>query len=251
MNRKKARSDVIYLTMKLVRLTACLSLLLLTACDKKASTKAGSTAAEGAAPTAAADPATAPPAAPAAAPAPGADPNQDLIDKYGSCEVTFEGDLQKTYRSPGGASALGSDYFMNEEETRIALKAFVGEAKVEEAMRRDPKIYTLIVNCGVEDLNLNFGAGTDSTYADIPFGPKKYEVGNGKGQMAMLGSVQKYGKYFRAKPGSWFEVTKFDGSGLQGAFELVIDGDLKGTVRGKIDYRCAHDTAICRAARGQ
>lgn len=237
--------------MKTVRTFACLALLLLAACDKKAASGAGGSAAEGsAAPVAPAEPA--PPAEPAAAaPAPGADPNQDLIDKYGSCEVTFEGDLQKTYRSPGGASALGSDYFMNEAETRQALKMFVGEAKVEEAMRRDPKLYTLIVNCGVDDLNLNFGSGTDSTYADIPFGPKKYEVGNKKGQIAMLGSVQKYAKFFRAKPGSWFEITKFDGSGLQGTFELVIDGDIKGKVRGKIDYRCAHNTSVCLAARGR
>lgn len=239
--------------MKLVRPTACMALLLLSACDKKAASGSGSAAAGAepppapAAPVAPAEPAT----APAAAPTPGADPNQDLIDKYGSCEVTFEGDLQKTYRSPGGASALGSDYFMNEEEIKQALKMFVGEAKVEEAMRRDPKLYTLIVNCGVDDLNLNFGAGADSTYADIPFGPKRYEVGNKKGQISMLGSVQKYAKFFRAKPGSWFEITKFDGGGLQGAFELVIDGDLKGKVRGKIDYRCAHNTSVCLAARGR
>lgn len=234
--------------MKPVRTTLCLSLLLLAACDKKTASSADPTAGSQAATP---DPAPVAPPAPAPAPAPGADPNQDLIDKYGSCDVTFEGDLQKTYRSPGGASALGSDYFMNEEEIRQALKTFVGEAKVEEALRRDPKIYTLIVNCGVDDLNLNFGAGADSTYADIPFGPKKYEVGNRKGQIAMLGSVQKYEKYFRAKPGSWFEITKFDGSGLQGAFELVIDGDLKGKVRGKIDYKCPHNTSVCLAARGQ
>lgn len=239
--------------MKTVRSTACVALLLLAACDKKAASGGGSAAEGSAAPAAASEPA-APAAASeptAPAPSPSADPNQDLIDKYGSCEVTFEGDLQKTYRSPGGASALGSDYFMNEEEIEQALKMFVGEAKVAEAMRRDPKLYTLIVNCGVDDLNLNFGAGADSTYADIPFGPKKYEVGNKKGQISMLGSVQKYAKYFRAKPGSWFEITKFDGSGLQGAFELEIDGDLKGKVRGKIDYRCAHNTSVCLAARGR
>lgn len=222
-----------------------LSLLLAAGCSKKANEGAGSAAPTepGAAP-AASEPAS-PAAAPAAAPA--ADPNQVLFDKYGACEVTFEGDLQKTYRSPGGASALGSDYFMNDAELREALKMLAG-AKVDEAMRKDPKIYTLIVNCSIDDLNLAFGAGTDSTYADIPFGPKKYQVGNGKGQIAMLASLDNYKKYFRATGGT-FEVTRFDGVGLAGTFEIDITGDVKGKIRGKIDYKCAHNTSVCLAAR--
>ncbi len=240
------------------RMLLCLFLLLSAACSKgsgsSASGGSGSATASagGADPTAsaAAEPA-ATPAAAAGGAASGEDPNRDLFEKYGACEVTFEGDLQKTYRSPGGASALGSDYFMNDAELRQALKMLAGPAKVEEAMKKDPRLYVLIVSCSIDDLNLSFGAGANSTYADVPFGPKKYEIGNGKGQIAMLASVEGYKKLLRAAPGGTFEITRFDGAGLAATFELNIEGDLKGKLRGKIDYRCAHDTSVCVAARAK
>jgi hypothetical protein len=231
-----------------IRTSLFLSAALLSACSKKSGDapagSAGSAAGSAAPPSA--------PAAPAADPAaPKEITNQDLIDKYGSCDVTFEGDVQKTFRSPGGVSALGSDYFMNDAELRKALEMFAGPGKVEEAMKKDPKIYTLIVNCGVDELGLSFGAGTDSTYADIPFGPKKYEVGNGKGQIAMLATLRGNDKRLRPGPGSTFEITRFDGTGLVATFDINLSSDLKGKLRGKIDLRCAHDTSVCVAARAK
>ncbi|MFO0633026.1 MAG: hypothetical protein U0168_09275 [Nannocystaceae bacterium] len=73
-------------------------------------------------------------------------------------------------------SALGSDYFMNDEELRKAVTMFNGGKTVDEAMKQDPRIYTLIVNCSGGGLNLNFLPAAHSKYADVPFGPKKYEL---------------------------------------------------------------------------
>ncbi|MBK7539776.1 MAG: hypothetical protein IPI49_31385 [Myxococcales bacterium] len=140
---------------------------------------------------------------------------------------------------------------MNDDELRESLKMLAGPAKVEEAMKHDPKLMLLVVNCSVDDLALNFGAGAASTYADFPFGPKKYEIGNRKGQLAMMGGLDNFKKMFRAQPGGTFEITRFDGVGLTATFEIPISGDINGKLRGKIDYKCPHNTSVCLAARGK
>lgn len=172
------------------------------------------------------------------------------IERYGSCEVTFEGTQNRKFITAGGQSALGADYFMNEEEIRKALSMFGSEtAKVEARMKADPRLYIFVANCSGGGLNLNFGAGAKSKYADIPFGPGKYRIGNNKGEVSMLGSMDAYKTMFRAEPGGKFEIQSFDGKGMKATFEFQATGDFKGTVKGKIDYRCAHDTSVCVAAR--
>jgi hypothetical protein len=180
--------------------------------------------------------------------------DQEMIAKYGACEVSIEGAVTKTAKAPGGMSALGSDYFMNDDEMREAVKFFARGKPIEEAMKQDPRIYTLIVNCAGQGVSLNFLPGGDSKYADVPFGPKKYAIGGmmgaKSGEMAVMLSIDN--EMFRVEPGGFLDVTKFDKVGLAGTFEFKAKGD-KGeiTVKGKIDYKCAHDTAACREGRGQ
>lgn len=179
-----------------------------------------------------------------------ADWEKQQIERYGSCEVTFEGGQTRRFVTSGGQSALGSDYFMNDDEIRKALSMFGKEpAKLETRMKADPRLYIFVANCSGGGLNLNFGAGANSKYSDIPFGPGKYRIGNEKGAVSMMGSIDSYKTMFRAAPGGRFEIQSFDGKGMKATFEFQAIGDFTGTVKGKLDYRCAHDTSVCRAAR--
>ncbi len=184
-------------------------------------------------------------------------PASDAIERYGSCKVSVTGAVTKTFEAPGSMSALGSDYFMNDEEMRKALTVLSGADGVEEAMKQDPRIYTLLVNCVADGLNLNFVPGKGSTYADVPFGPKRYEIKtgreDGKGKMMVMLSID--GQLYSPAPGGSFEVTKLDKTGLAGTFSFEATG-MVGTagkiqVSGTVDYKCAHDTAMCREGRGE
>lgn len=174
----------------------------------------------------------------------------EQIQKYGSCEVEFDGTVKAKFITPGGKSALGADYFMNEAEIRQALSFLVRDpVELDKAMKKDPRLTLFIVNCIGDGLNLNFGAGMETSYKDIPFGPGKYLLGNQKGRVAFLGSLGHYKQMFRLKDEGSFEFTRFDGSGAQGKFEFEAVGDFTGKVRGKFDLKCAHDTSVCAAAR--
>ena len=175
--------------------------------------------------------------------------------KWGSCKVDLSGSITKSFETAGGLSALGSDYFMNDEELRKAVAIFSRDKSVEEAMKQDPKVYTLVVNCSGGGRNLNCLPSADSKYADVPFGPKKYELaglmGNKPGFMTVMMSVDN--KMLSREPGGHFEITKFDKTGLVANFAFEAKDEAGGAVdvKGTIDYRCAHDTALCREGRGE
>lgn len=175
--------------------------------------------------------------------------------KWGSCKVDVSGSITKSFETAGGRSALGSDYFMNDQEIQEAVKFLSRGKSVEEAMKQDPRVYTLVVNCSGGGLNLNFLPSADSKYADVPFGPKKYELaglmGNKPGFMTVMMSIDN--KMLRREPGGHFEITKFDKTGLVANFAFKAKDEAGGAVdvKGTIDYRCAHDTALCREGRGE
>lgn len=175
--------------------------------------------------------------------------------KWGSCKVDVSGSITKSFETAGGRSALGSDYFMNDQEIQEAVKFLSRGKSVEEAMKQDPRVYTLVVNCSGGGLNLNFLPSADSKYADVPFGPKKYELaglmGNKPGFMTVMMSIDN--KMLMREPGGHFEITKFDKTGLVANFAFKAKDESGGAVdvKGTIDYRCAHDTALCREGRGE
>jgi hypothetical protein len=177
---------------------------------------------------------------------------QQVYETYGSCEVTFTGDEQRSFRHSGGMGSLGSDYFMNQEELEQVLRQRNPEpAKLAEALRKDPRLTVLVVNYGGDGMDLNIGVGAETTYADLPFAPGKYRVGEGRGEIVIQGSLDRYARRFRGQPGGSFEILTFDGAGLHARFEAKLVGDVSGEVTGTVRYRCAHNTAVCLAARGR
>jgi hypothetical protein len=248
-----------------------LALVLATACDSKPAESKPADAEAVAAEPAAAEPADtkssgakaadakadgkAADTAPADAKAePKADAKSDALGRFGSCKVSVTGAVTKTVEAPGGMSALGSDHFMSDEEMRKALAVLSGADGIDEAMKKDPRIYTLIVNCVADGVSVNFLPGNGSQYADVPFGPKRYDIKSGfgaaKGKMSVMMSID--GQLYSAAPGGFLDVTKLDKTGLAGTFSFAANGTAgKIEVSGTIDYRCAHQYAMCREGRGE
>jgi hypothetical protein len=174
----------------------------------------------------------------------------------GSCEVTVEGAVTASGKSQGGVRDFGTDYWYTPEELEAAVKQMVGltskkeaePAKVAEAMKKDPKITTFILNCMTPDVTLSFLP--QGKYADVPFGPKKYAVHKGLGKtagVALLGRVK--GKMIRLTEDGVLDVTAFDKKHVAGTFELHAKQDAGDiTIKGKFDYPCHLPTKVCAGA---
>ena len=50
------------------------------------------------------------------------------------------------------------------------------DRKVDEAMKQDPRLWLLIMNCSTDDGSLNLGASNSSKSSDIAFGPHTYVI---------------------------------------------------------------------------
>src|SRR5215212_1946240 len=158
----------------------------------------------------------------------------------GRCEVKVSGDENVSFSSGGGAAAVGPDYWYSEDELRTSLRmlAKVGGAKtdadadreVKEAMAKDPRLMLLVLNCGKAGDkaggSLSLLPSNESTYADVPFGPKTYPIAKG----GVLGGGAKAGEfsvifslkdviYALDEPGE-LKITKFDKSGIAGSFSF-------------------------------
>ncbi len=184
------------------------------------------------------------------------------------CELKVTGDKEisaKTAYSASGSGA-GADYWSSDDEIRAALLALVkagnagisdadAKKKVDEEMKKDPRLFLLIVNCVApkpDDASISFFPGDESKYADVPFGPKKYTLppdgglggGANAGEFSVLFSI---GDHFFAvtEPGE-LNITRFDSNGVAGTFkftakesEFLADGKpLSVKVEGSFDYPC-------------
>ena len=185
----------------------------------------------------------------------------------GSCEVKVTGDLSVTGKGQGGASAVGSDYWLTDDELREGLKLFEKfgnpdlstaqvEKNVDEKMKNDPRLFILILNCqtsdGDEEISVSVLPSNESKYRDVPYGPKKYAIAAG----GILGGDPKTGEFgvlltiggrsFAVSEAGELNITKWDGSGIAGAFtfaakepELLARGTAKAvSVAGAFSYKC-------------
>jgi hypothetical protein len=174
--------------------------------------------------------------------------DEERIKRDGYCEATVEGALTGTAKVPGGPMTFGSEYFMNEAEIRTAVGALAGPGKVDEAMKQDPRMYILLLNCKAGELALNFAAGMGTKYKDMPFAPGKYKIGNERGRVhVMLAQGSK--DFFRPTAGD-FEFTRFDKSGAKGSFSVAaksFDGSKSIQVKGTFDLGCPFpNVAMCK-----
>lgn len=172
----------------------------------------------------------------------------------GSCEVKVTGDQQLTFSGNAGPGALGSDYWFTDDDLRQTLSALKNDKEsVEAALKKDPRLYLLIVNCTQAG-----GGGTlslipsnTSKYKDVPFKPADYVISKqgalsgakNPGEFSAFLSVAK-GGFNVSEPGT-LQITKFDKSGIAGKFnfkaeEFAAEGTPKKVnVEGKFDFPCS------------
>jgi hypothetical protein len=177
----------------------------------------------------------------------------------GKCQVKVSGDETVDFQAEGGLGAVGTDYWLKEEEIRAALNALATgsdaekKQQVDEQMAEDPRIMLLILNCGSAgaENSISLLPSNDSKYADVPFKPGEYTIPSGQafvsagkpGEFAALLSL-KEASYSVSEPGK-LTISKFDKSGIAGSFqfgaaEVFAEGTPKKVqVQGTFDFPCA------------
>jgi hypothetical protein len=164
--------------------------------------------------------------------------------------------------------SAGSDYWSTDAQLRLGLESMIKalsgisfgskpsakpsdeeiKAKVDAAMKKDPRMVILLMNCGDETAGVTLGAGTGSHYADVPFKPGKYVLSNQKGKkgefsvMMHLKPASGYETYQLTEPGV-LTLTQFDSNGVAGTYSFKAQQQLKPTkknivVNGSFSLRC-------------
>jgi hypothetical protein len=218
--------------------------LTVAACDKSSEVTAGSNA-----PLPAARSASPPGAAAATGP-------QDRCEVHVTGSQTLDIIATKPRRSPDGKVSAGTEYWLTDEELRYALATLVRiggdkpskaevDRKVEEGMKKDPRLWLLLMNCSTDDVFVNLSASNSSRSSDIPFGPHTYAITSDPkaGEFSAMFSIEqgKHASYHLAAPGK-LEITKFDATGITGTFGFEAEARDKGqrvTVKGSFDFGCA------------
>ena len=190
-----------------------------------------------------------------------ADPAQD------HCEVHLTGDVKADLvadHARGVHVAVGkamatTDYWLTDDDLRQALEMMAKvmtkapdaarvKAKVDEGMKKDPRLVLLLINCGTDDGLLTMGPGGKSHYADVPFAPKKYAIAptsaaskpGDMGVMLGLHHGKDHQSFLVSDPGT-LDITKFDATGIAGTFHFAakeMRSGKKVVVDGKFDYGC-------------
>jgi hypothetical protein len=184
----------------------------------------------------------------------------------GSCQVDVTGDVTVSFKGQGGQSAVGSDYWLSDDDLRTALSAVANisnkgsdaekKKSVDEAMKKDPRLFLLILNCisgsGDSKDTISMLPSGDSKYADVPFKPGSYTIKSGShltsaekpGDFSALMSLSKV-SYLVSQDGK-LNITKFDKSGIAGTFTFGGEQGFadqgakpkKISVSGKFDFPC-------------
>lgn len=156
------------------------------------------------------------------------------------CQVEVTGDKTASWTSPGGISAVNTDYWLTPEQ-----KEFFGEG------------FYFILNCDGtgEGGSISFFANTEATAEDIPFGPATYTLSpaenalgsNTTDPITVLFTLEDSETNWGVSEPGVLEITAFDDDHIAGRFEFTatdVLADLSGgesegtvTVTGSFDYR--------------
>jgi hypothetical protein len=218
--------------------------LTLAACGKSSNSTAGSNAPSPASPSA-----NAPGGAAATGP-------QDRCEVHVTGSQTVDIIGTKPRGGQDGKVSAGSEYWLTDDELRSALATLVRiggdkpskeevDRKVDEAMKEDPRLWLLLMNCSTADGFLNLSASNSSRSSDIPFGPHTYVIASDPkaGEFGGMFSLEqgKHASYRLAAPGK-LEITKFDATGITGTFGFeaeTYDKSQRVAVKGSFDFGCA------------
>ncbi|HEX6030671.1 MAG TPA: hypothetical protein VFY90_04510 [Tepidiformaceae bacterium] len=175
----------------------------------------------------------------------------------GECEVKVTGDLDVSWKGNGGVEAVGSDYWLSDKEFREAFELIATGSKdekqkqVDEAMNADPRLFILIVNCipkDDSDVSLIISPSNAAKYADVPFKPAEYAVGEPASDDPKEFSVLLFtgGEELWKVDEGTLKLTRWDKKGVAGSVKLKAEEFFaegtpkKVTVEGSFDFDCFH-----------
>jgi len=182
------------------------------------------------------------------------------------CELTATGDSTATIRADAAGTQQGklaatTDYWLSDAQLRTALEVMEGigskvskedkRRKVDEAMKKNPRLMLLLVNCLTDEGGVIFSASSASKYADIPMRPATYPIapvmGARAGQVTAMFHLSPGGKresYAIQEPAK-LVLTQFDKKGIAGTFSFKAESRGKTPRRveiaGKFAYACNGD----------
>ena len=90
-------------------------------------------------------------------------------------------------------------------------------------MKKDPRLFVFIMNCGGEHVTVSMLPGKGSRYADVPRAPKKYVVTKGAGAGEFNVLLNAADGTFSVKAPGTLEVIRFDSSRIEGAFAFEAE----------------------------
>jgi hypothetical protein len=192
-----------------------------------------------------------------------------------SCHIKISGDqtltIHQEQKDPGpgaspedaanaGKTNTGSDYWASDDEMRSALESLISSEsfmkklsaeelrqRVDERMKRDPRMTPLNFGCGNSTASVTLMASPSSRYADVPHKPGKHRItpekGSKPGDFNLIFTAS-HGRFTVSAPGK-LELTRFDASGVAGkySFDAVKTGGgdpavKRVVVTGSFDLRC-------------
>lgn len=169
-------------------------------------------------------------------------------ESTGACTIEIDGALKLKETAPGGPPAISTDYWLSEESLRRVVSHLETDpARIEAAMKANPRFMTLIINCRGPRASISFMPEEGSRYADIPYRPKKYALASGKrGSFRPLTLIDRAA--YRTRTGT-LDITRFDDHGLTATYQFEatdIATDKQVTIRGAIDFPCPPGYDKCR-----
>ena len=179
------------------------------------------------------------------------------VDVTGVATASWKGTWKKPGSGQQGKVGATSDYWLSDSDLRLALGAMAGalsnkskaeQAKqVDEAMKKDPRLVILLLNCITDDSGIFLNPSSSSKYQDVPLGPKSYKVVDSWGNKATPGqftvmSIRIKNAQYRVEEGT-LDIKKFDHEGVAGTFSIKAAGrgddrDKKINVVGAFDFPC-------------
>ena len=154
---------------------------------------------------------------------------------FGHCNVTLSGDIEAEFEAPGGASAIGSDYFLDEEAIRAALEFLdMSDDEIDAALSDNvPDLFLLLMNCVSADglYSISLFPGDTTTYDDMPFGPGTYPItpsGLFSGEPGEVGALMTFGEdqasFSVSEPGE-LVIDEWNDDHIAGSFSFGASED--------------------------
>jgi hypothetical protein len=149
-------------------------------------------------------------------------PKKALTDEeLGKCELEVSGAMSVKQTSPGGRAATNISYWFTEAESKNMMG-----------------VDGFVVNCHGKDVKFSILPGGGKKDG-MPFGPKKYEFKNGKGDANVM--VTFGPKITMGDPNGTVDITTFDKKRIAGTINLsgkLMPGNGAVKLTGSFDFAC-------------